>query len=373
MYIFSQYEVFMETSPSPTIFDSASRRVVSTYCRMLCDFSPQPGSQPGQAQQRDLHNFFAALYAELFTAPEEFGLPAAAEIYLIEDHSKTGPNKTDVKKVLDKQRKVIEEGLSLLAAAAREGRVDGSALVLDPACAALETLKKKAGKTWAKGMQRAGLVITPTAAQTAITNPRFPHMMPALQALAQSCAACPDPGLGQVFFNRCDFRALAGDFSVDALELFSIFPAVDFAWAAEMHQFFTGRGYQAQVEIGRMFFWTVKYQGKRSIKATPLFQVDFDERMLRQMHAAIKCASAPRITPLLSQQSQALRDDFAHRANTCGGCSWCATRPHLGPVEFEYQGETRKICWYISPDIKQISPQSADLVKEYALMHESLG
>ena len=54
----------------------------------------------------------------------------------------------------------------------------------------------------------------------------------------------------------CDLRALRQDFSISALDLYRIFAPTDIAWAVELHNFFTSRGYQAQVEIGRRFFRT---------------------------------------------------------------------------------------------------------------------
>jgi hypothetical protein len=110
----------------------------------------------------------------------------------------------------------------------------------------------------------------------------------------------------------------------------------------DLHAYFTSKKYQVKVEIGRMFSWTVKYQGKKKIKATPLFQIDFDERLLHRMRAGIKCASAQRIVPLLPNQSQALQDDFSQRSFTCGNCHWCDNQKSFGPVDYEYRGEKRE-------------------------------
>jgi hypothetical protein len=75
---------------------------------------------------------------------------------------------------------------------------------------------------------------------------------------------------------------------------------------------------------------------------------------------------------MLPNQSQALQDDFSRRAIRCGDCHWCDNRKSLGPVDYEYRGEKRTICWYVNSDLSVFTPESADLVKEYALMHEGL-
>ncbi len=143
--------------------------------------------------------------------------------------------------------------------------------------------------------------------------------------------------------------------------------------AEDLHGYLTARNYKAQIEFGRMFAWSVKYQGKKSIKATPLFQIDFDERLLHRMRAGIKCASAQRIVPLLPGQSQALQDDFTRRSFSCGNCHWCDNQKSLGPVEYEYRGENRTVCWYVNSDLNEFTEDTANLVKEYAEMHEGLG
>ena len=352
------------------VFATSAQRVASTYQRMLSEFCPLISDDCTESEQRDLHAFFQALYQTLFNAPQAFGLPATKDIYLIVDHAKEELNKTDVKKLLDKQRKLVEDGLNFLRVAASEGEIDGQTLVLAAGSKAADFLKKKPGKAWLNGMESAGMIVSQISEAVILSNARFPKMMPALKQLAKHCG---DSDVGRVFFARCDFRALRNDFSISALDLYRIFPPADFAWAVELHNFFTSHGYQAQVEIGRMFFYAVKYQGKKAIKSTPLFQVYFDERFLQQMRASIKCASSRRIVPLLSNQTEALQADFAARAIRCGDCGWCRNSKTLGPAELDYQNETRKICWYVNSDLSVFTPQTADLVKEYAQMHDTLG
>ena len=360
-------------------FASISQRVASTYRRMLTDFCPviPEGLLPEQqeaalASQRDLHAFFTDLYASMYADPALFGLPLAEDTYAISDHGKEGINKTDVKRILDRPRKQIDEGLGLLRALAVNGRVDGDVLVAAPDDPALAYLKKKQGRAWVSGLAAAGLDLVDTAGAYILRSERFPRMMLALKALAQASTRCKDANLGQVFFARCDFQALKDHFKPDPVDLFRILRPEDTAWAVEQHAFFTTRGYQPQVTLNCLWQWQIKYQGKRSIKGTPLFEIDFDERLLHQMRAQIKCAAAFRIAPLVEKHSPALQEDFTRRTFKCLNCHWCDTRPHLGPVEITLGGETRKVCWYVPGDLNEFTQESAALVKEYALLHEEL-
>lgn len=355
-------------------FQSLSQRAASTYRRMLAEYCPVQREGVSLESQADLHAFFRALYDALYAAPEQFGLPVSEDIGMVVDHAREGFTKTDLKRMLDRPRKLMDEGLAFLSAVGLFGDLaaDGS-LLLDPRSPALDFLKKKPGRAWVKGLGAAGLELTDKGGIFMVTSTQHPHMLPALKALAQACAACPEPFLGPLFFARCDLRALNQDFSVDALDLYRIFPPEDYAHAVKLHAYFTGRGYQPQVILNRLFAWEVKYQGKRSVKGSPLFQVEYDERFRHQMRARIKCASAQRVAPLVPAQSQALQDDFASRVMRCGDCHWCDSQKSLGPVVYTYQGELRKICWYVNPDIEELTDEMDALVQEYALMHEKLG
>ena len=361
-------------------FESISQRVASTYRRMLTDFCPvipetlTPEQQEvAIASQRDLHAFFTSLYHVLYTEPALFGLPLTEDTFAISDHGKEGINKTDVKRILDRPRKQIDEGLVLLRALAVNGRVKGDVLVVAPEDPALAYLKKKQGRAWVSGMAAAGVELVDTAGSTILRGENFPHMMPALQSLAQSSMRCKDDNLGRVFFARCDFQAIKENFKSDPVDLFRMLRPEETAWAVEQHAFFTARGYQSQVTLNCLWQWQVKYQGKRSIKGTPLFEIDFDERLLHQMRAQIKCAAASRIAPLVEKHSIALQEDFNRRTFNCLNCHWCDSRPHLGPVELTSAGETRKVCWYVPGDLNAFTVETSALVREYAELHEALG
>ena len=360
-------------------YSSISQRVASTYRRMLTAYCPAlpDGLTPVQqaeltVSQEHLHAFFTALYDALAAAPDGFGLPLGEDVSIVADHDKDGPNKTDLKRILDRPRKLIEDGLEFLRSAALDGQLDGDMLRIDPQAPSLGYLKKKPGRAWLQGLGSIGTALNEANGQYILTSTRFPRMMYALQLLSEACAGCENKALGRVFFARCDLCALRQDFHVDIPGLYRSFPPKDFASAVEMHAFFTARSYQPQITLERMFGWDVKYQGKRSVKSTPLFQVSFDERMLHPMHAQIKCASASRLLPLIPNQSQALQTDFHRRLFPCRDCSWCDNSKTLGPTEVVFQGQARKVCWYVNPDIETLDEATIALVKEYAALHEKL-
>lgn len=199
-------------------------------------------------------------------------------------------------------------------------------------------------------------------------------MMPALQSLAAACAQVSDERAGRFYFARCDFKALKKGYTVDAMDLYRIYNPVDFKHAAQLHEFFSSLGYKTEVTIAGVEYWNVKYQGNRKIKASPLFQMDFDERKVVQRQVFVKCASSSRIVDLIPLHSQALQDDFFSRKNICNGdkCNWCEGKKGLGPSVLEYNGEQTIICWYTNPDVRELTDETVEVIKEYAYLHEEL-
>ena len=234
--------------------------------------------------------------------------------------------------------------------------------------------KVRSLRIFLQGLSAAGLQLVEVGGSLRLENPTYPAMMPALKALAQACAVYPNTRLGAFHFARCDFRALQPGYIPDPLDLYRIFPAADYERAAALHEYFTDKKYQAIVEIAGVYGWTVKYQGSRKIKATPFFQVDYQERCRDLVQLQLKSASTTRIAPLIPNQSQALQDDFFRRAFKCRGdeCGWCRNKTSLGPTTMMHNGQPEVLCWYtysaISAD-ENLMP----LVKEYAEMHEELG
>jgi hypothetical protein len=223
-------------------------------------------------------------------------------------------------------------------------------------------------------MSAAWLQVVESGGSVRLVNPRFVAMMPALQALAKTCKGIKDAKLGAVHFARCDFRALEPGYQLEALDLYRSLPEKDFSQLRELHDFYIGRSYKAIVAINSLFTWMVQYQGKRQVKATPLFQVEYQERHRDPTVMCIKPASVQRIAPLIPLQSRQLQDDFFARANYCRGikeCGWCETHPNLGPTSMMRDGKPVEVCWYVNPDIAR-DERTVDLVKEYTEMHEAL-
>ena len=199
-------------------------------------------------------------------------------------------------------------------------------------------------------------------------------MLAAMKPLALSCAAYKNERIGKFLFARCDFKALAPGYEPDVLELYRISGPEEFAQVASLHGFFNAKGYHFNLEVGGPFAWVVKYQGNKKIKATPLFQIEYDDRRANPLKMNIKCASTNRIVNLLPNQPQFLQDDFMRRVYNCNGdkCGWCRNQKNLGPSHIQYDGEERVVCWFSNGDILKIDEGTIKLVQQYALMHDQL-
>lgn len=370
----------METQQFTGSFASAAKRVAFSYLKSLSEFcpvTPQGDAEPQAAMhesQRDLHGFFQALYQALYDAPEVFGLPVTPDICIGGEGEQDQRDKQEVNRKLQKPRDLIAQGLDFLLAAGTWGRLDGQDLLIVPWDEATYLPKPRTARKFLEGMAPLGLALTVSGDRAVLRNTRFPAMMPALQAMAQRCSQHADPQMGRFHFDRCDYKALAQD-EPEPLEMYRIFNAADFERIAELHAFFTGRGYKPIIEVHGVSAWVVKYQGKRTVKASPLFQVEFQDRRSNPLMVFIKCASTNRIAPLLEQQSQALQDDFLARTFRCRGadCGWCKTRKQMGPSLVHRNGEKVTVCWYSNPDVKVLDDASTDLIRQYAIMHEALG
>jgi hypothetical protein len=136
----------------------------------------------------------------------------------------------------------------------------------------------------------------------------------------------------------------------------------------------SAKNYKALGEAAGPAAWSVKYQGDRKIKATPLFQVEYDDRYARPLRMLIKCASTQRIAELLPRQPQSLQDDFMRRANVRrkDECNWCRNQKTLGPSEVQYKAEWRTLCWYSNPDMHKLEDETVELIQQYERMHAEL-
>ncbi len=349
-------------------FATISQRSVASYLKTLVDFEPVGNADQVQAQ-RDLHAFFVQLYANLYAQPERFGLPLQPDDSIGENEPNPKDKKQLVKRLLDKPRRIIESGLDFLRLAGFQGSLESQALVIEQ----YPALFKESGinKKFLPGLEETGLSISLAGERAVFSSERFPKMLPALQLLARGCAAYSDERMCKFQFAACDFRALNGC-EPQAQDLYRFFEGFEHTRLVELHTYFTSRNYKALVEVYAPWMWTVKYQGNRKIKASPLFEVMYDDRHARRLRMQIKCASTARLIPWLPGQPQLLQEDFAHRVNRCVDDGWCRNQKTLGPTPFEYQGESITICWYVNPDIRRIDENTVELIRQYEQMHAGL-
>ncbi len=371
----------MERTERYGTFDTLAQRVACSYVRSLCEFRAAlaAGLDVGQpadmeASQRDLHAFFQAFYTKLCQSPDLFGLPMVADdCFTGEETGKAGTKKkAELNKKLQKPRDMIEDGLEFLMLAGQQGELRGGAICF-PADAYTAYLKgARARKTFLNGLESVGLRASLDGPVAVVSSAQFPAMLPALQALTSACADAEDKKLGKFNFARCDFRALDPRYHPSAMDLYRVFHPADYQRIALLHQFFSGLGYQPVFQIYGIFGWEVQYQGKRQIKSSPLLRIEYQERCRYPLIINLKCASALRITPLISRQPRFLQEDFSRRVNTCGSCDWCKNKKGFGSSLFEFDGVQKKICWYVNGNVDELNDDSVKLIKQYAVMHEEL-
>ena len=364
----------MATQPAHEAFANYTQRAVSPFVKLLTNFHSVPyqgESATREQEQRDLYAFFQAFYADLYTRPELFGLPVNPDDSIAEGEPDEKDKKQAVKRLLDKPRNLIMAWLDFLTQAGIQGSLDGKALRLDNGPALLK--EYKVGKKTLAGLEHTGLAIAVSGAQAVLASSRFAAMMPALQVLAKHCAAYRDPWMGKFLFASCNFRALDG-YKPQVGDFYRAFDGSQIQMVTELHDYFASKGYKAEIGVHAPFAWVVKYQGDRKIKATPLYQVEYDDRYARPLRMSIKCVSTARLADLLPNQSQLLQADFARRVTTCRGdaCGWCRNQKTLGPATMEILGEPRSVCWYTTPDVRKFDENTVELIQEYEQMHARL-
>jgi hypothetical protein len=350
-----------------TMYGNISQRAVSSYIKTLAD--PSLTDEQTSRSQIDLHAFFKGLYRNLFEHPELYGLPVNPDTCIVLDEPNEKDKKQAVKLKLNKPRTMISQALDFLMQAGVKGRLEGHNLVLEDIQAAVK--QSGIGRKFLAGLESSGLIGIETGV---LSSPQYPEMMAGLQALALGCAGYPGERTGTFHFARCDFRALSPSYEPDVLELYKIFGPEEYARVSRLHEYFSARGYKTSLEIGGVYAWTVKYQGNRKVKATPFFQVSYEERYENSLRTVIKCASTNRIAEFLPQQPRFLWDDFMTRVYSCKGdeCGWCRNQKSLGPSEIEYNGETRKVCWFSNGDIRVLDEPAVELIQQYDRMHDLL-
>jgi hypothetical protein len=360
-------------------FTYISQRAANSYLKSLAPIMfvmPEVIVSADQAEmeasQRDLHGFFQALYQCMVSDPEVFGLSLTPDDGLDDHEENMTQRKQELNLKLKKPREVIAKALAFLMLAGDKGELQAQSLVLVEADYAGFVGRPKTLKTLLAGMESAGLMIHLEAGNAVLHSERFPKMFPALQQMAQTCTRAEDAKSGRFNFARCDFQALKPGYSAPVAEIYQVFSPTDLEYVLELHQFFLERKYKTEVNLSDIYGWVVKYQGDKKIKASPLFQVEYSERFYNPLRLYVKCASTARIVPVLEQQPELLQNDFRKRIIKCGDCGWCKNSKILGPTEYAHKDEQFKICWYTFPDVYDLGPETVQLIKQYALMHEAL-
>ena len=352
-------------------YPTISHRVAAGYLRFLAD-CPSGAAQNEQESKtrQDLHGFFSAFYASLYQQPDLFGLPLRPDDCIEEDQLHEKEKKQDVTAKMKAPKEQVTRGLDFLLAAGVDGHLDGDSLVLAEGSQAIK--QSKIGRKFLQGLETAGLTVATADERVTLHNSRFPAMMPALQVLANACARYPRHQETLFHFARCDFRALQPGFCPQPMDFYRETAGADLPRLTVLHEFFTGLGYHTIYGVSEPFYWSVEYQGDRKIKATPLLQVEYQERFRNPVRVFIKCVSSGRLAALLPHQSQALQDDFMRRDGPCQECGWCHNNKTLGPVVVQYKGEEKTICWYSFAEVPNFDDRSVELLQEYARMHAEL-
>ncbi len=360
-------------------FDFISQRAVHPYLKSLAPLQviiPEgtASTEAGEieASQKDLHAFYQALYRAMMDDPSSFGLSTTSDDGLSDHEENMTQRKQELNLKLKKPHELIAKALEFLMLAGVKGTLTQHDLAITESEYAAFLGKSKPLKTMLAGMESAGLAIHLQEGSASLSSDRFPKMFLALKYLAQACAANSDVKDGRFSFARCEFRALQPGYKVQVLDIFHVIQGEDYRHLEELHQFFVERGYKIEANFYNHYGWEVTYQGDRKIKASPWFEVHYEERYYNPLRLYMKCASAGRIVPVLEQQPEFLQEDFRKRVIRCGDCGWCKNSKILGPTEYTYKGETFNICWYSFPDIYDLGPETVQLIQQYALMHEAL-
>lgn len=349
-------------------YSSIAQRAVHTYIRALTHCVPTP------VGQHALYQFFQNFYAALYAHPEQFGLPITPDGCYTAEQTNDTNTKSDLTKRIKRPKEIISAGVDFLRALGREGTLRDDALVL-PALVVSAYLKRgRTSKVFLNGLAQVGLRVESDGTVATVRHEAGPEMLLALKELALACEAVADPNMRAFHFARCDLRALDAAFQPDAADLYAYFDADDCAHALEMHQFFVSKGFKVIIKIHDVSVWVVQYQGKREIKSSPLYQVDFDERHVTPMMVQIKAASTNRLVPVLADEPRWLQEDFYRRAYRCNGskCDWCRNKTTLRPTTIEHDGKVEVLCWYSNSTVPELNETSMELIRQYARVHEKL-
>lgn len=356
-----------------TPFANIAQRAVYAYLTSLVK-QPVQTSADLEIAAPQFQNFLRDLYTLQFQSPEQFGLPVTEDLYIVGDEKDPKQFKQDVTRRLNKPKILLERGMDFLMNTGRQGILEDTSLLLGKKKYA-ELLKEfKIKKMFLQGLEFAGLIVTEAEDTVTLTCAAYPEMMPAFKKLAIACSQYDDLRLGRFNFARADFRALGGQFSPSALDLYATCDPIDFDQLQRLDEFFIEEYYRPLIQIYGIRGWEVQYQGPTKIKASPLLRIHYDLRHKIPLQVKIKCASTNRIINLVYKQPRLLQEDFSRRVYICKGdtCNWCADKKGLGPSVFEFDGLTRTICWYHDSSVPELNENTLHLIKQYTLMHAEL-
>ena len=357
-----------------TVFRGLAQRVVYSYLRQLPDEPALSGPSEMQASQIELHGFFCDYYQRAYDQPETFGLPVTEDLC-----TGQGASKEEKRAVATQTKKVrvkMGHGLDFVYLAGQQGKVVDRGLEMGREdYDAFLSKNARAKRKSLDGLREVGLGVDEEDGVIRVTNTRYPHMMPALQALVKACQARDDKAAQQMLFARCDLRALEPDYWPEALDVLrAVMPSSAYEHAVRLHHMLGEMGYKPNLRFANVFDWKVEYQGSRKIKSTPFFEFEYDDRQKVQLVMRVKCASTNRLVPLLSQQPVSLQQDFYEHAHNCGApkCDWCKTRKSLGPSVLEWDDSKKTICWWMQRHFRKVNGEAVEMVRHYALFHEAL-
>ena len=368
-------------------YTNLTQRVIASYRRLLVPkespaFSGSPLYQNRPDAYGALHDLFSRFLERAFDAPSSFGFPEAPDLYVGMELDGKKLGERDLQPKFKKVRDQVDYIFQFLELLGRHGEVSGNTLSLDPAVLASFFDKKPRVKE--KILQGMAECLAVDRTEGRVTFPGHPRAAEALVDLlthrrteqgGSSKKERDSAHLSRFNFLRLDLASISSGSMPDMELLYPAFPKEQVALLRPIHQFFQDKGYGITGRFhGSVFGWNVIYQGRRSSKSSPLFQIEYDERHRSPLRLQIKCAASNRIVPVLHNYSQALQTDFTGRTHTCGGadCGWCKKRKGLSPTVLEVQGEKRTICWHTRSEISSLDERTLDLVKEYELMHSRL-
>jgi hypothetical protein len=355
----------------PQFFDNISQRAAATYRKLLAVFCYVLVEGVTESSQRALYHFFQRLYDCLFEHPAWFGLPESPDDAIVEKDSSEKDKKQEMNRKLEKPRAMIAAGLEFLILAGSQGKLQGEALVVENASALIKQAKVKTA--FLEGFSRAGLQVSMTGDTAVLASSDYPEMMPALAALAASCARFDPPNVGRFQFARCDLNAMRGSLP-QVEDLYRAFEGQDYDRAIRLHEYFVRQNYKVILTINGLTGWLAQYQGDRKVKSSPLYQVQYDDRYAWPLQMQIKPASVSRLIDLIPGQSELLQADFARRLTDCRGdeCGWCKNQKTLKPVELQLNGKTRTVCWYVWPEVYRLDDATVEVIQQYEQMHALL-